>query len=391
MKFKTIFSFWFLWRAGSFLISVLAIIILPNFGNKFPYVNEMLKNSGLPAWFWQSGNFDGVHYVGIAKDGYIRQFTQAFFPVYPMMIKIISPIFFNNFVFAGVFLSSVFTLLAAWMLRNLLIINDLNHSLQRKNIKWALLFFLFFPMSFFYGSIYNESFFLFLVFSVFYFAKKRNWLTVGILGALASGTRLVGIFLLPTILYAFIVGTPLQTTRYKIQNIAYIFLIPLGFLIYILFLQINFGDALYFLHAQSAFGASRSTGIVLPIVTFWRYVKILTTVPVFQYNFWVAVWEAGFFATGGVILAILSWMKIKNKDGIKGVGSSYLIFSWFCLLLPTLTGTLSSFPRYLLICFPIYIFLGSLPNKFVKLSILFLFLILNFIFSTLFLRGYWVS
>jgi len=61
--------------------------------NRFPYVDEVLKNSDLPAWMHQFGNFDGVHYVRIASAGYEYQFTQAFFPLYPLLIKIVSPIF----------------------------------------------------------------------------------------------------------------------------------------------------------------------------------------------------------------------------------------------------------------------------------------------------------
>lgn len=377
MKFKTLFSFWFLWRAGLFLLSAIAIIIIPTFGKSFPYYDEILKSSGLPAWLWQFGNFDGVHYLGIAKDGYIRQYTQAFFPVYPLLIRTVAPIFFNNFILAGIALSSIFTLLSAWMLIKLITNNKI----------WILIFFIFFPMSFFYGAIYSESFFLFLVFTCFYFAKKRSWLMAGIFGMLASGTRLIGVFLLPAMLYELFNKN--NNTKYKIQNTIYIFLIPLGLLAYMLYLQINFHDALYFLHAQGVFGASRSTGVVFPLITLWRYVKILATVPFLQYDFWVAFWEAGFFVGGLTILLICSLTAIKQRQ--KGtINISYLIFSWLCFLLPTATGTLSSFPRYLLVCFPIYIFLGNLEEH-VKSDLLYIFLILNSFFSILFLRGYWVS
>lgn len=402
MKFKTILSFWFLWRVGLFLLSIFAIFILPIWGNRFPYVNELLKSSGLPQWFWQFGNFDGVHYIGIAQDGYVKQFTQAFFPIYPIILKITSRIFFNNFVLTGIFLSSVFAFLAAWMLGKLVQGgNGLDHSLQNKNIKWIILFFLLFPMSFFFGAIYNESFFLFLVFSCFYFAKKRNWLLAGIIGAVASGTRLVGVFLLPAVLYELIqwikedrsaLKKP-NTQIPKFLNTLFLLLIPLGLLSYMIYLQVRFADALYFLHAQGAFGASRSSGIVFPLITIWRYAKILTTVPIFQYDFWVAFWEAGFFAVGGLLLTFITGIKIKNRNTklTNGIDVSFLIFSWFCFLLPTFTGTLSSFPRYLLVCFPIYIFLGNISKKSIKILLLIVFSILNSLFSILFLRGYWIS
>lgn len=373
MKIKNTLLIFLSWRIWLFLISAAAIYFLPIFGNRFPYNDVVLKTSGLPQWLYQFGNFDGVHYVGIAQSGYARQFTQAFFPLYPMLIKIMAPIFLRNFVLAGIVVSSIFTFLAAWMLSKLI-------DRHKDNRKWIILFFLFFPMSFFMGAIYNESLFIFLVFSCFYFARRKNWWLVGILGALASATRLVGIFLLPALVYEYICvgvshGKPLR-------KIIYLLLIPLGVLAYMVYLQINFGDALYFLHAQSAFGASRSTGIVFPLITIWRYIKIFATVPFIKYDFWVAVWEAGFFLVGLLLLTAATIKKYKI---------SYLIFSWACFLLPIFTGTLSSFPRYLLVCFPICIFLGNISSKSIKIFLLSIFLILNSLFLILFTRGYWVS
>jgi Gpi18-like mannosyltransferase len=349
----------------------------------------------MPAWFYQFGNFDGVHYVGIAADGYARQFTQAFFPLYPMLIKILAPIFLGNFVLAGIAVSSVFTFLACVVLVKLLekdatrgqtqrSVPTKNNNFQNENISWVILFFLFFPMAFFLGAIYNEALFLFLVFSCFYFARQKKWWLVGILGAFASATRLVGIFLLLAMLWETWVGdrNRILSLQQKIKNILPLLLIPFGLLAYMVYLQFNFHDGFYFLHVQGAFGASRSEGIVFPLVTIWRYVKILATVPLTQYNFWVAAWEAGFFLGGLALLGIATQQKYKISS---------LIFSWSAFLLPVFTGTLSSFPRYLMVCFPIYMVLANLKNKFIKISIIIIFIILNFAFTALFTRGNWVS
>ncbi len=372
MKFKNILLLFIGWRSLLFLVSFLAIFLIPVFGNRFPYNDIVLKSSGLPQWLYQFGNFDGVHYVGIAETGYSRQFTQAFFPLYPLLLKIVTPIFWGNFVLAGVVLSSIFTLLSIWMLCKLF----------PKNINWTVLFFLSYPMSFFLGAIYNEALFLFLVLSCFYFAGQKKWWLVGILGGLASATRLVGVFLLPALIYEIWFCAPNKKDKPGVRSLLFLFLIPLGLLAYMVYLQLNFHDAWYFLHAQGAFGAARSTGVVFPLVTIWRYIKILASVPVFQYGFWVAVWEAGFFLGGFVLLFFASLKKMRP---------SFLIFSWSAFLLPIFTGTLSSFPRYVMICFPIYLFLGNLKNRYVKIFILTGFIILNFVFTALFTRGYWVS
>jgi len=82
---------------------------------------------------------------------------------------------------------------------------------------------------------------------------------------LASSTRLIGVFLLPAMAWNIIVVRVRRAV--PLQIYFFCFLIPLGLLAYMLFLQLKFGDALYFLHAQGAFGASRATNVVFPLVT----------------------------------------------------------------------------------------------------------------------------
>ena len=42
---------------------------------------------------------------------------------------------------------------------------------------------------------------------------------------------------------------------------------------------------------------------------------------------------------------------------------SYLIFGWLAYITPTLTGTFSSLPRYVLVIFPIYFYLAEILSK----------------------------
>src|SRR4030067_2096994 len=93
---KVFFAF-IIWRIALFGIAFLSPSIIPHFGARFPYFQERLIASGLPHLIWSFGNFDGVHYLGIAKDGYAYQFTQVFFPMYPVLIRLVSYITLGNF------------------------------------------------------------------------------------------------------------------------------------------------------------------------------------------------------------------------------------------------------------------------------------------------------
>jgi len=356
-----LFSFLF-WRIFLFAASL--------FGEKILALRQGFL--GLIPW----ANFDGVHYLSIAQNGYF-QYQQAFFPLFPILIRVASKIFVGNYLIISliiVYLSLIILLILFWKLLRL----DFGENIAKDSI----LFLLFFPSAFFFGSIYTESLFLMLVLAAFYAARKKRWLLVGVLGGLASATRLAGICLLPTLLWEYIEQKEFKIKNLK-SNILWLILIPLGLFIYMFYLWRNFGDPLYFFHVQPAFGAQRSGGeiILLPQVI-WRYLKIFATVSPKTYDFWPAVWEMVSLAICYLLLAI----SIKKK-----VRFSYVLFAFLAVTLPTLTGTLSSMPRYILVAFPMYIVLGMIKNKVVKTSLLVIFSLLLMLFTILFTRGYWVS
>ena len=104
--------------------------------------------------------------------------------------------------------------------------------------------------------------------------------------------------------------------------------------------------------------------------------------PLTEYKFWTAFYELGSF------IFVLIMMILAHKQKIR---KSYLKFSWLALILPTLTGTLSSMPRYILVIFPIYVVLANIRNRLIKVIITILFIILLMISTVLFTRGYWLS
>jgi hypothetical protein len=78
----------------------------------------------------------------------------------------------------------------------------------------------------------------------------------------------------------------------------------------------------------------------------------------------------------------------------KKVRISYIFFAFFGYLLPTIQGSFSSLPRYVLILFPSFIIIAllikPLPNI-VKICLFFMSLALLILEASLFLRGYWVA
>ena len=353
-----------IWRISLFLVAFISPIIIPQFGATFPYSQERLISSGLPHFVWSFGNFDGVHYLGIAQDGYAYQFTQVFFPLYPVLIKLFSYLTFGNFLLAGLLISNL-----AFLCGLIIFFRLVKEIYDEKIAFWSCLFLLVFPTSFYFGAVYTEGLFFLLITSSFYFYYKKKIILACLVGSVASATRLAGLFLAPSLI-----------VKRDLKSLIPILVVPLGFIVYVLYLKIEFNNPLYFLSAQPVFGQERSaTDIVLLPQVFWRYLKILTTTHGLP------------FANAAFELLSTIFALVILLIGVKKVKIEWLIFSIIAVLVPTLTGTLASMPRYILVAFPIYIILAHVKNTILKSFILLVFLSLLIISTIFFTQGYWVA
>ena len=375
IKILTAFLFW---RLLLFLVAFFSPLLIPQFGAKFPYYQERLIATGLPHFIWSFGNFDGVHYLGIAQDGYAYQFTQVFFPLYPILIKMFSYITFGNFLISGLLISNLF------FFCGLIIFFKLIREVYDEKIAlWSCFFLLSFPTSFYFGAVYTEGLFFLLIISTFYLFYRERILLASIVGSFASATRLIGLFL-----------TPSLALKRNFKSLIPLLIIPLGFLAYVLYLKIEFNNPLYFLSAQTVFGQERSTaGIVLLPQVFWRYLKILTTTNGLVFANAAFELLSTIFALSLLLIAFKQSFST-NKQSFssnKKIKIEWLVFGLIAILTPTLTGTLASMPRYILVAFPIYIVLAHLKNLKVKILIITISIILLIVTTTLFTQGYWVA
>lgn len=360
-----VFLLFVIWRIFLFIISLISPLIINAYKINFPYLG-VISESGLPYWIWPFAGFDGVHYLRLAREGYANlQFTQAFLPIYPILIKLTSIITFGNFLMAGLLISNL-----AFLAGLLLFYKLVEKNFNGKTAIWSTVFLLSFPTSFYFGSVYTEGLFFLLIMASFYlYGQKKIWPAVFI-GSLAAATRLAGVFL------SFVL-----IREFKVKNIIPLAIIPLGLIAYMIYLKIFFNNALYFLTAQSAFGQSRSAGhIVLLPQVFWRYLKIIATIPES-----LALFSAVYELTSVIFVITLLIMATKS------VKREWLVFSWLAILTPTLTGTFTSMPRYIVIAFPIYIVLAKAKSDAIKIILIVLLTSMLTLSTILFTRGYWVA
>lgn len=383
-----ILALWFvLWRGLLFGVGILAPKLL-FYRPSFPYAVEFPLYQ-LPAWVYSWSNFDGIHYLTIIKKGYFgTALIQAFFPLYPNLARFINQ--WHSPIIAGLIISNIFAFLTLISLYQI-------GKIYFPKVTWlSLLIFLTFPTSFFFGALYTESLFLVLVLQAFIATHHRRWWLAVLLAGLASATRIIGIFVIFGVVidYLFVVPTIWQLSVGQLKKtlnilqkrwlkIGAMSLIGAsGLLLYMTYLQFRFGDALYFIHVQSEFGGGRQESLVLYPQVVWRYIKILLTARPFDFKYFAYVQEA---LAGTIGLLFLYFASKKVKLG-------QLAFCVGAFFLPALTGTFSSYPRYVLVIWPIYFLLAeklqSSRWQFLYFPLSIGLLILN---TVLFIQGYWVA
>lgn len=329
-------------------------------------------------------NFDGIHYYNIVTQGY-GLYEQAFFPFYSVLIKIVSILFnVNNYFLVGLLISNISFLLFLVFFYKLL-----EEYFGEKKAFISLLFLILFPTSFFFVAYYTEGLFSLLFILALYFLNKEKYLSAGLFAFFCANTRFIGLFILiPILVYLFF-----QRSKFTYRKIILLISPVLGLLSYSYYLYLTKSDSLLFLHLQPLFGANRSTGIITLPQVYYRYFKIFTTVN-FGFKYFIALSEFVIFTT---FLAVLLFQlyKLFRNNSKNNKSYSFLLglnlFSLVNLILPTLTGTFSSIPRYVLLSFSFFIALASINSKYVIILLAALFLAFHIILLIFFTQGYFIS
>lgn len=370
---KFIFFVFLFWRLFDLLIIYFASYFIPYLGF-FPY-KEILNSFHLPQLITKLANFDGVHYLLIAKNGY-SQFEQAFFPLYPLLIRWLSPIFFNNLLLTALMISNFSFLLGIYFFIQYLKLEKINQYYL------VILFLILFPTSFFFGTVYTEGLFLLFCVLTLFFLKRKQFFLAAICSFFTSLTRLIGVFLIVPIFFNLIKNKKLKPVSYLVL------LSPLiGLFIYAFYLWQTTGDPFFFVNSQPAFGANRSAQIIFLPQVYWRYLKIFLTAN-FNFQYFISLAEFSLFNFVLIVL-ILDLRKRYLEKNFSLFGLN--IFSLINLIIPSLTGTFSSIPRYILLSLSFFIYLGEIKNRLKLIIIGLTFLLFHIIFLSFFIQGYFIA
>lgn len=378
-SFLKILAIFFIWRFILILILIFAINFI-NLGYKDRFLGGGSINYSLSPQLFSWANFDGEHYLSIAIHGY-KGLEQAFFPVYPIMISFFAKPFskdsFSLLVsstIVGIIISNAAFLLSLFFLWELI-----KKDYGEKIAYLTLISIVLFPTSFYFGAVYNESLFLLLTVLSFYFARQKRWFLASLSGLISSAARIFGLLLLPAL------AIEVYQQKTPLSKVFWILFIPLGLGIYMIYQNLTVGDPFAYYHLQKIVGEQHQGGLTILPQVYFRYVKMLLTVDISNPIYQTILLE---FVVGIVffILPIYGYFK--------KIRLSYLAFAMLGFLMPTIQGSFSSVPRYVLVFFPSFLAAAlwiSGLSRLVKLSIFIALLLLLILETALFLRGYWIA
>ncbi|MEO6396297.1 MAG: hypothetical protein ABIO40_10360 [Devosia sp.] len=191
----------------------------------------------------------------------------AFFPLYSILAWAASKLSGVSVLIAGTILTNLLTVAAAivsWPLFE-----------RRLRAYFLFCFFLFLgPLSYYFTTLYTEGLFLLLTVASFVLLKQRDYITVGVTGALMSATRSTGLLIAVAIVVQALqdhlrdggrFGDFVRSLWRRTDLMLAVALVPVGLCCFALYLYFHTGqfvgsgnglggDALAFVHIQRAWG-----------------------------------------------------------------------------------------------------------------------------------------
>lgn len=314
--------------------------------------------------------FDSIWYLGIAQDGYLPAMLpgnagvkDAFFPLYPLLVRIVSITGDPATVMIAAYLVSG----AAFLIALLLLHRLTSLELGRRYARPAVMLMAFAPTSYFFSAPYTESLFLAVTIGAFLAARQGRWAVAGVLAGACSATRNTGVLIVLPLILLYLYGPrgeekqsaePARrlTPRYRPRlDIVWLALAPLGIVAFSAYLASATGDAFAWSTSQDVWGRIATD----PIQGAWSAIRagIEALLP-----------DRGAFATLNLYnLAFLIFALVAAVGILRRLPIAYGAYVVVALLIPLSAPIpeepLRSFPRFALVLFPLWMWLATVVER----------------------------
>lgn len=313
--------------------------------------NDLVAN----LWKWDSG-----WYQGIVEQGYATVFTGdavnwPFFPLWPLLIKIVSINGVFSIPVVGVILNQlIFCCALVALYLYILELRFSDHLARNAVIMLAIS-----PANIYFCAGLTESLFLLLSLLSFYFLYRKNFIACIICAALLSATRMVGAFFIIPLVYELYFSKRFSLGKIAIAAASSIS----GLLLFVLYMQIHTGHPFGFLEIQSQ-------------IRDWVRPGLNWDGDIFDQVYQVAsatshIYDRGIFIFSLVIITGALFYKRLIKEAL---------FNLSCILPGLISGNMWNAFRFDTAIFTFYlglIVVSQLSKKYTLVGEVFLFLFLN--------------
>jgi Mannosyltransferase (PIG-V) len=366
-------------KAALILVALLGNHLLPF--NWQLYTENLVQDlQGLPEVFRPFNTWDTQHYLLLSQRGYgVNPMSNAFYPLFPYLIWVFTPFFFNK------------GLIAAWVIANAvsLLVPVYMYKLcclfwTREQAFRSTVLLLAFPTAFFLSTAYSESLYLAIGLMAFYYLFTQDvWKSCVLCFLFPLARAQALLFLVPlTIIFFQSAVNGKGDAHARVTSAARTFLPPmiatvLGMAVYFGFCWWQLGGPFEGLKAQQLYVSNNSLGNVVRLDRWFTSNFVNITLQLHGYaNSMID--RAAFILCAPLLVGVY---RTQNK--------ALFAYAALTLLIPAFAGTFMSYTRVLMVVFPLSIYLGTRAIRTEYLAIpMFAVQVLFYLLHT---GGYWVA
>jgi len=323
-----------------------------------------------------SASFDAAFHLAIADTGYDEPARAAFFPLYALVVKAVGWVL-GSPLLAGIGVSLAAFAVALYLIHRLAAL-ELGEAYARPTVLLAALF----PTALFFSAVYTEALFLALSVGSVLAARRGQWALAGAVGALAAATRNTGVLLLVPLVLLYLYGpredAPPRTAAGRLRpgypvrpDAAWLALVPAGLVAFLAHMATR-GDALAPLNATREFWGRETA----PLGAVWEglgtgfdSVRQLVLGPESRVLELPTVQQAGQLADPSALaaanltdLGFLAFAVLATVGVLRRLPLAYGAYT-VAVLAVTLSAPapfepLASLPRYVVVLFPVFMWLA---------------------------------
>ncbi len=365
----------------------IALVMIPIAGSSVvgvpeccPQVDPQPLASWSQAVFGRWDRWDAIWYSSIARDGYqyfgAREASNvAFFPLFPLINGWVSRLTGLPVEIAGSLVSTALAFAACLLLHRLTWRETGSPDSAARSVVYLLAF----PAAYYLAIGYSEAVYLVCVLAAFEWARAGRWGWCGAASCLAGLARLHGALLIAPLGYEYLRQRGFRLRSLRADAIG-VLGAPLGVLVFMGYLGLQFGRPLAYFEVQALFfkGIRADAFPTFPGATLARFLHGALIHPPST---------EGVIVIGATILLLILtlevWVRLPRVYGVY-----MLTFALFSLT----SGDLISMPRFVVPMFPGFIALGLIGRQpWADRAILIASVALQGVLALMFANGYWIA